>query len=114
MKSYENLKANVTAASLELPKLEDEAATVEAQRLLWVDQWQNISALQRQLDQAKFDQQIANEIILQKEASFLYALIYHLSVCLFVYKQYLNRRSRETWIIKVYKLVPAKLGCFVK
>jgi hypothetical protein len=27
---------------------------------------------------------------------------------------YIRRRSRETQIIKVYKLVPAKLGCFEK
>jgi len=71
-KAYAALKANVTAASQELPKLQDEAAKVESQRVLWLDQWQNVSALQRQLDQAKFDQKIANEIIIQKEASCLH------------------------------------------
>ena len=75
-KAYTALKTNVTAASLELPKLEDEATRVEAQRLLWLDQWQNISALQKQLDQAKFDQQIANEITIQKEASSMYCTIF--------------------------------------
>jgi hypothetical protein len=75
MQSYKVLKANITTANADyLPLLDAEAVEVERERSLWLDQWQNTSAIQMNLDLAKFQQLVANETILKNEAQLLYII----------------------------------------
>ena len=72
MQSYKVLKANITTANADyLPLLNAEALEVERERSHWLDQWKNISAIQMNIDLAKFQQLVANETILKNEAQSL-------------------------------------------
>jgi hypothetical protein len=72
MQSYKVLKANITTANADyLPLLNAEALEVERERSHWRDQWKNISAIQMNIDLAKFQQLVANETILKNEAQLL-------------------------------------------
>ena len=75
--SYNVLKANITMANADyLPLLDAEAKEVERLRSIWLEQWQNISEIQKELDLLKFQQLIANESLLKNEArAFLFSFI---------------------------------------